>query len=269
MALAASTVRAGRRVILAASVALASLGASASARAADPFEIQVYDGTANAPGEGGLELHANYVARGSTTGDGAALPTDKVTHLTLEPSYGLLPFWELGGYFQTALRPDGTFDYAGVKLRSKFVTTPTWNEAHPHWRLGVNLELSVLPSTYDPDRWGSEIRPIAAWEDARWLFAINPIVSTPLAGEGSKQGPQLEPAAKAMLKIDHAGVGLEYYSSLGPVASMPPVAAQEHYVYEVFDLLEVARLEVNAGVGEGLTSGSNKLVAKVILGYSF
>jgi hypothetical protein len=26
----------------------------------------------------------------------------------LEPSYGVTPFWELGGYLQTALRPDGT-----------------------------------------------------------------------------------------------------------------------------------------------------------------
>ena len=34
------------------------------AAALDPFEIQIYDGTANAAGEPGLELHLNYVARG-------------------------------------------------------------------------------------------------------------------------------------------------------------------------------------------------------------
>src|SRR5438477_639224 len=37
---------------------------TAAARAQDPFEIQVYDGTANRPGAAGLEVHLNYVASG-------------------------------------------------------------------------------------------------------------------------------------------------------------------------------------------------------------
>jgi hypothetical protein len=37
---------------------------SRRASAVDPFEIQVYDGTANAPGVPGLELHLNNVSVG-------------------------------------------------------------------------------------------------------------------------------------------------------------------------------------------------------------
>src|SRR5580704_14499275 len=90
----------------------------------DPFEIQVYDGTANGRGQGGLELHVNDVANGVKTGSGTELPPHGVVHMTLEPSYGLFPWWELGGYFQMARRDDGTIDYGGVKLRSKFVEPP-------------------------------------------------------------------------------------------------------------------------------------------------
>src|ERR1700722_96602 len=123
-------------------VALVALSARTAA-AVDPFEIQVYDGTANSPGSPGLELHVNRVFSGLTTAPPPELPQNGQTHFTLEPSLGITPFWELGGYFQTTLRADGTFDYAGVKLRSKFVTPKDWQ---PHLRLGLNVEVSLLPT---------------------------------------------------------------------------------------------------------------------------
>ncbi len=244
--------------------ALATLLSGRSARAADPFEIQVYDGTANPAGVPSLELHANHVV-------GTAAPPAPsmkgVTHLTLEPALGITNFWELGAYLQTAIRPDGGFDYAGVKLRSKFVTSPSF---HEHLRLGVNFEVSLVPESYDPDRWGAEIRPIAAWEDRLWVFAVNPILGVPLAGSGAREGPDFEPAAMALAKIGHGlEVGLEYYSSLGPIAHPSPIHDQEHYLYEIFNLLSVEHLELNAGIGEGLTPSSNPVVFKVIVGWSF
>jgi hypothetical protein len=241
-------------------------GANVS-QAADPFEIQVYDGSANEPGAFGLELHVNYVVRGFESSPPPELPTDHVTHLTLEPSFGLTPWWELGAYVQGAIRPDGGFDYAGIKLRSKFVTPPSFDR---HFRLGVNLEVSILPETYDANRWGGEIRPIVAWENVAWLFAVNPIVGVPLAGDGFSHGPTLEPAAMALCKIGRVlSVGLEYYSSLGPIAHPASLRDQEQYVYEVLNLLAVPRLEVNAGLGAGFTHGSNPLVFKTIVGWEF
>jgi hypothetical protein len=246
-------------------VALALAFVSRHAAALDPFEIQVYDGTANAPGTAGLELHVNRVFNGLTTGASPELPMNHQSHFTLEPSIGLTPFWELGGYFQTALRADGTFDYAGVKLRSKFVTPPHWQ---PHLRLGVNLELSILPDTYDRGRWGGELRPIVAWENSLWLFAVNPIVDFSFAGPDASAGPTLQPAAMAKVKIaDTVAVGLEYYADLGPIAGLAPVRDQAHYLYEAADLISIPHFELNVGVGEGLTGASNAVVAKMILGY--
>jgi hypothetical protein len=248
-------------------VALASALTSDAAFAVDPFEIQVYDGTANAPGVPGLELHANCVASGRTTADPPELPQDRQTHLTLEPSLGVLPWWEIGGYFQTALRKDGVFEYAGVKLRSKFVTPP--NPAS-HVRLGVNLEASLLPARYDHDRWSAEVRPIAAWEDSFWLLAVNPIIDTPLTSDGGWAGPSLEPAGTVLRKVDDTlSFGLEYYGNLGPLAGLLPWREEEHYLYEVVNLLSVPGLELNAGVGEGLTAASNAFVVKAIVGYTW
>ncbi len=241
--------------------------ATRAAKAVDPFEIQVYDGTANAPGAPGLELHVNRVFSGLTTAPPPELPQNGQTHFTLEPSVGVTPFWELGGYFETTLRADGTFDYAGVKLRSKFVTPRDW---HPHLRLGANFEVSLLPTAYDRDQWGMEVRPIVAWEDERVLLAVNPIVDVSLAGPDYGAGPTFEPAAMAKVKLaDTVAVGLEYYANLGPFAGFLPIREEEHYLFEAADLLSVKSFELNVGVGEGLTSASNAFVGKVILGYTW
>src|SRR5439155_11727281 len=79
-------------------VSLAALFAAAPARAADPFEIQVYDGTANAPRRFGLELHLNGYAAGPPAQGPPVLGLRRQLHATLEPSFGLFPWWEIGAY---------------------------------------------------------------------------------------------------------------------------------------------------------------------------
>ena len=99
---------------------------------------------------------------------------------------------------------------------------------------------------------------------------MNPIVGLPLGPPDARDGPTFEPAAMAKVKVEKvAAFGLEYYADLGPIAGPSPLSAQEHYLYEVVDLLAVKHVELNAGVGEGLTSGSNGFVAKLILGYTW
>jgi hypothetical protein len=244
-------------------VALGLIAGTREARALDAFEIQVYDGTANAPGVFGLELHSNVVASGVTTVEPPELPPNHQAHFTLEPSFGVTTWWELGGYLQTAIRADGTYDYAGVKLRSKFVTPPAWSK---RLRFGANFEVSDLPARYEADRWGVEVRPIAAWDVAHLRLAVNPIIDVPLTGGAVT----FEPAAQALYEFPGAAsFGVEYYAALGPVAGLAPARDQQHYLFEVANLLAVRNLELNAGVGQGLTSTSNALVIKVIVGYTF
>jgi hypothetical protein len=255
--------------ILAAHLLCTASTVSLPARAVDPFEIQVYDGTANPPGVPGLELHVNTVALGLTKSPSPPeYPENQQSHFTLEPSLGLFSWWELGGYFETALRGDETFDYAGLKLRNKFVTPPRWDA---HWRLGLNIEFSLLPEGYDRDRWGNELRPIAAWENERLELVVDPIVDSSLAGPDASAGPTFQPCLMAVYKVQETvSFGFEYYTNLGPFSrGLLPLREEEHYLYEVFNLLSVKRLEVNAGVGEGLTAGTNQLIFKMILGYTW
>jgi hypothetical protein len=238
------------------------------ARAGDPFEIQVYDGTANGPGEPGIELHLNDWTTGNRTDyTPPEVPLHGQFHATLEPSIGITPFWELGGYLLTAWRPDqGVYEWAGFKLRSKFVTPPSFD---PHWRFGVNLEVSCLPSTYDHDRWGSEVRPILAWHNDEWLLAFNPILDQALAGSDASKGPSFQPALKVARTVGPVALGFEYYATLGPLTAIQPWSGQEQQVFEVLDLVSIERFELNLGVGEGLTPSSAGVVLKAIVGYEF
>jgi hypothetical protein len=241
---------------------------SRPARGVDPFEIQVYDGTANAPGVPGLELHVNNVTIGPRVPPMTLeYPQAHQTHVTWEPSLGLFLWWEVGAYLQAAFRGTSAFDYGGVKLRNKFVTPPGWDS---HWRLGLNVEFSLLPQGFDQGRWGNELRPIIAWDSARFLFVVNPIVDTAFAGPEYRAGPTFEPCLSAVVKIDQAvSLGVEYYANLGPFSAFLPWRDEEQYIYEVFNLLDVKRLEWNIGVGEGLTEASNRLVVKTIVGYAW
>jgi hypothetical protein len=221
----------------------------------DAFEIQVYDATADAQDAVGIEMHANAFFR------------EKEEHVTFEPSYGLFSWWELGTYLQTAITADGSLRWGGMKLRSKFVTPPGWQR---YLRLGLNFELALLPTEFDRNQWGMEIRPIAAWENAHWLFAVNPIVSASLAGPDAAAGPVFEPSAMALYKFgERVSLGFEYYGEIGPFSAVLPIDKEEHVVFEVVNVLCIKNVELNFGVGQGLTAASSPFVAKMILGYSW
>ena len=236
------------------------------AHAVDPFEVQVYDGSADAPGTAGVELHMNGVVDGVRTAPPPEIAPHHTAHLTLEPSYGVFSFWEIGFYLQTAVRPDGGYDFAGVKLRSKLVTSRDW---HPSLRLGANVEVSYLPARYEAEHWGAELRPIVAWQGARWLLAVNPILDFSLGGGGGNV-PEFEPAASALIKVhDVVSLGIEYYAGLGPLDAPAAWRDQQQIIYQVINIEPARGLEVNLGIGEGLTAASNNLTLKAIVGYGF
>ena len=258
--------RSGGPRLLATCGALAvAVCAAAPSRAADAFEIQVYDGTANHRGEVGLETHLNFVASGLRAASPPEAPAHQQLHLTFEPSVGVTDFLELGAYLQFARLADGAFRYAGAKLRCKLVTPPGW---HRSLRLGFNVELSVLPDTFDASRFGGELRPIIAWEDDRLLLALNPNIGVSLARPGSAEGPGIEPGAMAKVKLfgGKVAAGLEYYADLGTFAGLVPFASQGHTLYEAVDLLGLGPVDLNLGIGQGLTSASNGFTVKVIVG---
>jgi hypothetical protein len=246
--------------------ALAALLWPGPARAIDPFEIQVYDPSVNEPRHLGVELHSIFTVGGSYAATPPELASHHVLHETLEPSFGLTRYWEVGAYLQTALRPDGKFDYAGVKLRTK-VRLPV-RESFP-LQFAVNLEVSWVPRAYDAVEWGSELRPVVEWRRGGLTVDVNPILSFDWTGAFAGV-PRFEPAAAVRYELFHlVAFGVEYYGALGPLTKIAAPSAQLHYLFETVSLTCVRRFALQIGIGAGLTPASDPLVAKVVAGYEF
>jgi hypothetical protein len=232
---------------------------AAAARAQDPFEIQVYDASTAPPLTPGLEVHLNSFVNGSTEPSAAGeLPTRHVAHATLEPHLGLTDWLEVGAYLQSALRPEGTYDYAGTKLRMKGrLPDPLFG-----WlRVALNGELSFIPAAYEAARHGGELRPILETRQGRLGLWLNPIVSFEFSGGFH---PELEPCAKAAWSLtDALSLGAEYYAGLGPVDALLPVREQVHRGFGVLDFAN-RWLDLNFGIGAG--SGSDSFIIKAIVG---
>ncbi|HEY2365128.1 MAG TPA: hypothetical protein VGH87_02040, partial [Polyangiaceae bacterium] len=117
-----------------------------------------------------------------------------------------------------------------------------------------------LPPEFDANQWGMELRPMAVWENEHWELAINPIVDVSF---GNPATPSFEPAVLAVYKFgERVSLGFEYY---GTIESK----REEHYVFEVVNLLAVPHVELNIGFGQGLTSQSSAFIAKMIFGYTW
>jgi hypothetical protein len=208
----------------------------------------------------------NRWATGWTSATAPELPLHGQFHATLEPSYGLFRWWEIGGYFQTAYVPEVGYEFAGVKLRTKFVAPPDFKK---YLRLGVNVELSYLPASFDRDHWGGEIRPILGYDDERWQFIVNPILGLGWSGQSFRQGPTFEPAVRVSRAFAGTfAIGVEYYGSIGPIASPLPGEQQTHQLFGVLDIEAFPNVEIDLGLGGGLTPTSAGVIGKMILGYT-
>jgi len=248
-------------------LAITSLLVARPARAVDSFEIQVYDGDINDPLQAGMELHSNFTAAGrSAPAFAGEVVPDRLLRVTLEPSFGILTWWEVGVYLQTAFQPgEPDAHFAGFKLRSKFVIP---RQRTGEFILGLNIELARGVAALGTANWDTEIRPIIAWLRGRWLLAVNPIIGWGLTGD-RHAAPDLEPAFKIRVNAtQHVGLGVEYYAGLGVLSEVPAIDRQEHFVYVIGDLLN-GPFDFNIGVGRGLTSASDGWTIKTILGHAF
>jgi hypothetical protein len=234
------------------------------------FEIQVYGSETVAPGSTMVELHVNSALRGTTRLEDGVLPTQNAVHNTLEITHGWTSWFETGFYLftsgQTQESGEG-FWWVGSHFRPRV-------RAPEEWNLPVGLSLSVevgyQQRRFSPDTWTLEIRPIIDKQIGPWYFAFNPVLEQSLKGPGRKTGIEFAPAAKVGFDLTKVvSPGIEYYSGLGPIGNFPPASQQQHQLFAVVDLNVDPRWEMNFGVGFGLTSATDGLIVKMILGRRF
>jgi hypothetical protein len=238
-----------------------TLAFTTAARAVD--EIQVYNAGIAAPGQLTIQQHLNYVALGLKQPPfPGGLVSNGSINGTPEFAYGLTDWWEVGLYLPFAIQ-DRQFLSDSVKLRTLFVS--------PHadqrtFFYGVNFELSNSTPKFAQTRFGLEIRPIIGLRHAQWEFIVNPIVDI---GFGKYGQANFAPAVRLARKLDQdLFVGLEYYADFGEIGRFGRLADQQHTLFAVTDF-KLGVLNVNLGLGYGLTPSSDRFVVKTIVGYAF
>ncbi|HEX7476238.1 MAG TPA: hypothetical protein VF331_00385 [Polyangiales bacterium] len=256
---------------------LALAGHATCARAMDKFEIQVYQGEHNEPGQVSCELHSNYTFSGQRApGYSGETPADRALRFTLEPAVGVTDWLELGAYLQGMHSPYDGAQFGGWKLRAKFMVP---ERAKLPVTLGINVEVGRVPRRVEEAGWANEFRPIVGVALGRFGATFNPIFGFALTGPEAGK-PDFEPALKGKVHVDHGfALGLEYYAALGRFdQGFSPWRHQEHLLFAVFDLepeadarkAAASEWELNIGLGRALSEATpQSWVLKTIVGRSF
>jgi hypothetical protein len=127
----------------------------------------------------------------------------------------------------------------------------------------VNFEFSVNHTYWESRRITSEVRPIVGVHLRPIDLIVNPIVDTNYTGGFG--GLEFVPATRVAYQFnDKWAVAAEEYADLGQMRHFEPLHDQFHEIWAVFDRTGTA-LNIEAGVGFGVTAGADKLTLKLML----
>lgn len=246
---------------LAGLAACAGLALAQPAQATD--EIQVYNAGIAAVGQFTYQQHLNYIPLGVKEPPfPGGLVSNHSLNGTPEFAYGVTDWWELGLYLPFSVQNERFYSDA-FKLRTLFVVP---HADQRNFFYGVNLELSNETPPFAQTRWAMEIRPIIGVRNAQYEFIVNPIVDI---GFGRFGEADFAPAARLARKFgEDLYAGFEYYADFGKIGDFKAVSEQQHTLFAVTDF-KLGVVDVNFGVGYGLTPSSDRWVVKTILGYAF
>lgn len=224
-------------------------------------EIQVYDASIAPEGVFNLTLHNNYTVNGLKT---PAFPGGLVPDGTLngvpEWAYGVTDWFEAGIYlplYSVASNSGAQLD--GFKLRALFVEP---DAADRNFFYGINFEFSYNAKHWDENRYTSEIRPIVGWRFGEVDLIFNPILDNSYHGFSALD---FAPATRLAYNFSPEwAVAVEEYDDFGPLRHFYAGDQQSHQLFAVVDY-SGAPMDVEAGIGFGLTRATDGLVLKLIL----
>ena len=226
-------------------------------------EIQVYDAVIAEPGVFNVMFHTNFtpIGRKSPVFPGSVIPNDSINGAA-EWAYGVKPWFEQGLYL-----PVYSFYSTGrgstinaFKIRELFVRP----HAQDHkFFYGINLEFSVNAFYWEPRRTTSEVRGIVGLHLHRVDLIYNPIVDTNYTG--GLGNLEFVPAGRVAYNVNNKwAIAAEEYADFGPLRQFLPLNQQFHEIWAVMDR-NSKLLNIEAGVGFGLTAGADKLTLKLML----
>jgi len=242
------------------------LGWPRLARAIDFYEIQIYEVDTAPLDRVTLELHSNSVT--TATGQSAKQAINPYQiHETLEGTYGLLPWLEVGQYLCTARLSNGYYEYAGSRTKVHFGVPQSEN-----WfiEIGGNIELDYMRHEAEENPLTLEIRPILEKKFGRFTAIGNFAFEKPFSGPQTHQGVQFDPSGELEYQLtEWVEPAIEYYGDMGPISPLASIQKQQQFIVPSINFDLLPQLELNFGVGEGLTRTSNGLFVKSIIGWTF
>jgi hypothetical protein len=224
-------------------------------------EIQVYDGGLAAVGQTNLTWHSNFTPRGAKKpAFPGAVIADKSFNGVPEWALGVTKWFEAGLYLPLYSRDKASgWGLDGFKLRTLFAVP---NADERRFFYGANIEYSYNAKRWDAKRITSEIRPIVGWHVSPVDIIVNPILDT--AYDGFKN-LDFAPSTRVAYNVSNIwAVAVEEYADFGPIRNFLPGREQAHQLYGVIDY-NGRMLGVEAGMGVGITHGSDKLTFKLIV----
>lgn len=228
-------------------------------------EIQVYDGGLAAPGIFNLTWHNNFTPKGvDTVSFPGGVVADQSFNGVTEWAYGVTEWFEAGLYLPlyTHDKHEG-WGIDGAKLRTLF--------AVPHadertFFYGANFEFSYNAKRWDETRFTSEVRPIVGWHLKPWDIIFNPIVDTAYDGLDNLE---FVPAMRVAYNFENGwALAAEEYADYGRFGGWASASEQAHQLYGVVNHT-FGSIDVEAGIGVGLTDASDRVTLKVLLAYDF
>jgi hypothetical protein len=226
-------------------------------------EIQVYDAEIAEPGVINLMIHTNFIPIGrKTPGFPGAISANDSVNGAAEWAFGVTDWFEQGLYLPvySLHSEERGATLNGFKLRELFVRP---NAKDHKFFYGVNFEFSVNHTYWESKRITSEVRPIVGVHLKPVDIVFNPIVDTDYTGGFG--GLEFVPATRIAYNVnDRWAVAVEEYADVGPLRRFVPLHDQFHEVWAVMDH-DWKSLSFEAGVGVGVTAGSDRLTFKLMV----
>ncbi len=224
-------------------------------------EIQVYDGGLADKGKLNLTVHNNFTPIGQKTQPfPGSLVADRSFNGVPEWAYRVTDWFEAGLYmplYSFGKNRGALID--GAKIRLLFAAPGADDRTFFY---GANFEFSYNSKHWNSKRLSSEIRPIVGWHLRPVDLIFNPIVDTDYDGFGNLD---FAPATRVAYNLRHRwALAIEEYADYGHFRKFQPRSEQSHQLFFVADH-DTKFISVEAGIGVGLTSGSDRLALKLIL----
>jgi hypothetical protein len=137
-------------------------------------------------------------------------------------------------------------------------------------KFGGNVELDYMRFAAEENPFALELRPIVETSFAKFTLVGNFAFVDPFSGPGAHKDFQFSPSGEIEYDLCRwVTPALEYYGDMGALKALPSVERQQHFIVPTANLHIVDNLELNLGLGFGLTRTSNGTFLKSIVGWTF